>query len=64
MTRVGKSLVVSALFALSCAHAQLIIPQIADGGAWSTTIVVINTSSSTHFSLAFFQDAGGGATQP
>ncbi|HEY7390164.1 MAG TPA: hypothetical protein VH640_16735 [Bryobacteraceae bacterium] len=40
------------------------IPQIADGGAWQTTIVVANTSTSTAFvSLNFYQETSGGATQ-
>jgi hypothetical protein len=53
------------LFVLSFGQAQsLIIPQIADGGGWQTTIVVTNTTTSaTSASLSFSQDAGGGATQ-
>jgi len=53
------------LFALSFAQAQsLIIPQIADGGGWQTTLVVGNTTSvATTASIGFFQDIGSGATQ-
>jgi hypothetical protein len=53
------------LFVLSFGQAQsLIIPQIADGGGWQTTIVVTNTTASaTSASLSFSQDVGGGATQ-
>jgi hypothetical protein len=53
------------LFAFSSAQAEttLIIPQIADGGAWLTTIVLTNTSASqTVVSLSFFQEIGGGNT--
>ena len=40
------------------------ISQIADGGAWQTTIVIANTSSSNTFaSVNFFQDTTGGNTQ-
>ena len=50
---------------LSAGHAQiLIIPQIADGGGWQTTLVLTNTTTSTaSASLSFYQDTGGGATQ-
>jgi len=60
-------------FAFSVAHAQcagtgaaeVIIPQIVDGGGWVTTIALTNlnpTSATT--GLALFQETGGGATQP
>lgn len=53
------------LFVLSFGQAQsLIIPQVADGGGWQTTVVVTNTTASaTSASLSFSQDVGGGATQ-
>src|SRR5690348_1930108 len=42
----------------------IVMPQIADGGGWQTTIVVSNTTSSTaSASLSFYQDTTGGATQ-
>jgi hypothetical protein len=42
----------------------LVIPQIADGGAWQTTLVLTNTSASaTSVSLNFFQETSEGATQ-
>lgn len=54
------------LFLLPALRAQnLIIPQIADGGAWQTTLVLTNTSeSAASADMTFFQDIGGGATQP
>jgi len=57
---------VSFLFALSLGRAQnLVIPQIADGGGWQTTLVLTNTSASaTTASVSFFQETSGGATQP
>ncbi|HEV3330291.1 MAG TPA: hypothetical protein VG096_04875 [Bryobacteraceae bacterium] len=61
------SLLAAFLFAFTIARAQqtLIIPQIVDGGAWQTTIVVINTSSGqTSASLRFYQDIGQSGTQP
>lgn len=67
--RKGRTLVgarwVWLLFALSLGQAQsLIIPQIADGGGWQTTLVVGNTTSvPTTASIGFFQDIGSGATQ-
>ena len=53
------------LFALSPSQAQtLIIPQIADGGGWQTTVVLTNTTASTaSASLSFYQEASGGGTQ-
>jgi hypothetical protein len=53
------------LLTMSIGQAQsLIIPQIADGGGWLTTLVVGNTTSfATTASISFFQDIGAGATQ-
>lgn len=43
---------------------NLIIPQVADGGDWQTTLVLTNTSSSTTaVSISFFQESTGGSTQ-
>jgi hypothetical protein len=55
----------AACFAAQFAQAQtLIIPQIADGGGWQTTLVVINTTTNTaSASFSFFQDTSGGQTQ-
>jgi hypothetical protein len=55
----------SLLIAVSFAQTQtLIIPQIADGASWQTTLVLTNTTASaTSASVSFFQDIGGGATQ-
>ena len=53
------------LFALSPGQAQTsIIPQIADGGDWQTTLVLANTGASpASASLSFFQETSGGATE-
>jgi hypothetical protein len=53
------------LFAPSFVRAQsLIIPQIADGGAWQTTLVLTNTSASpASASLSFFEEISVGTTQ-
>jgi hypothetical protein len=50
---------------MAVGHAQTsVIPQIADGGAWQTTLVLTNTTASaTSVSLSFFQETGGGATE-
>ena len=47
---------------LSLGHAQTqIIPQVADGGAWQTTLVLTNTgATSATASLTFFQSNGNG----
>ena len=52
------------LFALSIGSAQtLIIPQIADGGGWQTTLVLTNTSTAAATAnLTFFQSISGGGT--
>jgi len=52
-------------FAMAVGHAQTsVIPQVADGGAWQTTLVLTNTTASaTLASLSFFQETSGGATE-
>ena len=54
------------LFTAAISRAQTqIIPQIADGGAWQTTLVLTNTASAAaSVSLSFYQETSGGATQP
>jgi len=51
--------------AITLCHAQtLIIPQVADGGGWRTTLVLINTSATTaSANLNFYMELTGGATQ-
>ncbi|PWU06654.1 MAG: hypothetical protein C5B51_11845 [Terriglobia bacterium] len=51
---------------MTCAFGQaLIIPQVADGGGWQTTLVLTNTTtSSTAASVSFYQDTSNGATIP
>jgi len=53
-------------FPLPGSAQNLIIPQIADGGGWQTTLVITNvTAAGTTASISFFQETGGsGATQP
>ena len=53
------------LLAVSLGHAQtLVIPQIADGGGWQTTLVLTNTNTlATTASLSFFRESGGVSTQ-
>src|SRR5450631_1870968 len=62
-----KSVLTAAIFglvALSCAG-QSILPQIADGGNWRTAIELVNTTTSAaSANLTFYQDTGGGQTQP
>ncbi len=55
----------SLLIAVSFAQAQTqIMPQIADGASWQTTLVLTNTTASaTSATVSFFQEIGGGATQ-
>src|SRR5215471_17916382 len=58
------SLWAALVFAAGAAHAQVVIPQVVDGGGWQTTIVITNTTAGTAAAtLAFFQDAGSGTTQ-
>jgi hypothetical protein len=53
------------LTALSFGQPQtLIVPQIADGGGWQTTLVLTNmTTGSGSAGLTFYQETSGGATQ-
>ncbi len=56
-------IVVVAIAFSALAGAQTVIPQIADGGGWQTTLVLSNTSAgTTSASVTFFQESGGGAT--
>jgi len=51
------------LSTLSAGAQTLIIPQIADGGGWQTTIVLTNTTTSIAVAnLSFFQEGNGGST--
>ena len=59
-------LFLAALFGagLSAQVQTTIIPQIADGGGWQTTLVLTNTgTSAAAASLLFFQNTGNGSTQ-
>jgi len=62
-----RNLILSSLFAVTSLCAQgLVIPQVADGGGWSSTVVLTNTTTSTiQVTLAFYQDTGAnGETEP
>ncbi len=56
---------VCVLFALPVSYGQTsIIPQVADGNGWVTTIVLTNRTTSTlSASLNFYREATGGATE-
>jgi hypothetical protein len=59
------SLLLAALSLPFIASAQTVIPQIADGGGWQTTIVITNTSSSSvSGSLTFYQETTAMNTTP
>src|SRR5580765_2762981 len=63
-TRLTNLAVTFSIFGLLplCAQTQ-VIPQVADGAGWSTTVVIANKTASTQSaSLAFHQAIGGGAT--
>jgi hypothetical protein len=62
-----RNLIFTSLFAVTSLCAQgLVIPQVADGGGWSSTVVLTNTTSSPiQVTLAFYQDTGAnGETEP
>ncbi len=49
----------------ACDAQTLVVPQIADGGGWRTTVVIVNTASSpASATLSFFMETSGGASQP
>lgn len=51
-------------FCSSALAQALILPQIADGGGWQTTIVLTTSNANpASASLTFYMDAGSGATQ-
>lgn len=46
-------------------QSPLIIPQVADGGGWQTTLVISNTTTNAaNVALTFQAEVGGGATAP
>jgi hypothetical protein len=61
-----RNLIVSSLFAVSSLCAQaLVVPQVADGDGWASTVVLTNTTANeTSITLAFNKDTTGGATEP
>jgi hypothetical protein len=69
MQTILRNLILTALFSMACACAQLlVIPQVADGGGWKSTLVLTNTTAVAinQFSLTFLKDVPGvpGATGP
>src|SRR5436305_642779 len=58
-------IVVYVFFALPVSYGQThIIPQVADGSGWTTTIVLTNRTTSTlSASLNFYRETVGGATE-
>jgi hypothetical protein len=65
MNNTLRNLILSTLFAVTSACAQgLVIPQVADGGGWSSTVVLTNTTaSSAEATLTFYQDTTPGNTE-
>ncbi len=65
MRTILRCLILTALFSMARVYAQVqVIPQVADGGGWKSTLVVTNTTaSSTSASLSFRQAGAGGATE-
>jgi hypothetical protein len=62
-----RNLTLTVFFSLSCLSAQVqLIPQVADGGGWATTIVLTNTTATAQTAqLKFNQSTGtAGATLP
>jgi len=59
-----RNLILTALFSMACICAQVqVIPQVADGGGWRSTLVLTNTSSSPeNVTLLFYKDTTSGAT--
>jgi hypothetical protein len=59
-----RNLIVTSLFVTSLCAQALVIPQVADGGGWASTVVLTNTTGSdTTASLTFYQVAAGGVPQ-
>jgi hypothetical protein len=58
-----RCLILTVLFSIPCAWAQLVIPQVADGGGWRSTVVLTNTTllDIKNVSLTFLKDIPGTA---
>jgi hypothetical protein len=65
MQTILRNLILTALFSMACLFAQVqVIPQIADGGGWSSVLVLTNTTATTQgVSLQFFLDTTKGNTE-
>jgi hypothetical protein len=58
-----RNLILTVLFSMACIWAQpLVIPQVADGGGWRSTLVLTNTTAVAinGFTLTFLKDIPGG----
>ena len=67
MQSILRKLILTASFSAACLCAQVqVIPQVADGAGWRSTIVLTNTTSQNinGVSLTFNKDIGAGATAP
>jgi hypothetical protein len=64
MQNILRNLIVTTLFSTACVCAQVqVIPQVADGGGWKSTVVLTNTTASaTTATLAFY--SGGQSWTP
>jgi hypothetical protein len=64
----ARNLTLAICLSLSGVYAQVqVIPQVADGAGWATTIVLTNTTATTQLAQLKFNQAvigGGGATSP
>jgi hypothetical protein len=59
--RTLHNLILSFLFSMPCVWAQLVIPQVADGGGWRSTVVLTNSTllDIKNVSLTFLKDIPG-----
>jgi hypothetical protein len=61
MRTILRNLILSVLVSMPCVWAQLVIPQVADGGGWRSTVVLTNTTllEIKNISLTFLKDIPG-----
>jgi hypothetical protein len=67
MQSILRKFILTASFSAACICAQVqVIPQVADGAGWRSTIILTNTTAQdiNGVSLTFNKDIGGGATAP
>jgi hypothetical protein len=64
MKKVATAILASLVCSVPGLAQVLIIPQVADGGGWQTTVVLTNTTTSAvSASMSFYVETGGGNTQ-